>query len=49
HVDILQDEQEGTTRTVIAMVVSIWAATMLQVFARHTSRVRQVWGVPAEE
>ena len=28
---------------------SLWVAVMLQVFRRHTSRVKQFWGVKSNE
>ena len=33
----------------MAAFVSLWAAFMLQVFKRHTARVRQIWGVTSDE
>ena len=29
--------------------MSVWAAVMLQVFKRHTARIRQLWGVTSDE
>ena len=33
----------------MAGAISIWAAVMLQIFKRHTSRVKQIWGATSDE
>jgi len=49
RVTVLQADQADILRTSVAAFVSLWAACMLQVFKRHTSRVRQIWGVTSDE
>lgn len=43
-----KDETE-IGKTCIALFLSIWVAGMLQVFKRHTARLKQIWGIKSEE
>eukprot|EP00438_Fugacium_kawagutii_P009230 Skav215170 [mRNA] locus=scaffold4227:78535:79335:+ [translate_table: standard] len=42
-----EDVQIGQTG--VAVFISVWAAVMLQVFKRHTARIKQIWGVTSDE
>jgi len=46
---ILHEDMLGHLRSSFCVIFSIWAATLLQVFARHTSRTKQYWSVAEKE
>jgi len=46
---VIQQREIGSVRTGFCLLYSIWAATLLQLFARHTSRTKQFWGVEESE
>ncbi|CAK9022549.1 unnamed protein product [Durusdinium trenchii] len=45
----LSPDETEIGKTCIALFLSIWVAGMLQVFKRHTARLKQIWGIKSEE
>ena len=47
--DVVDQENVGQARQACCVLFSIWAATLLQIFSRHSSRTKQFWGVEETE